>query len=473
MGGDRDAFSATGDLHYPLNVARVKGVGGSSLHWQGMVMRLHESDFERRTRSGYGADWPIGYEDVRPYYASAERRLGVSGASDDPFAAPREEPFPLPAFPPSYSDSLFAEACERLGVTTHSVPNARNSEAYDGRSPCVGYGTCKPVCPSGAKWTADHEIREAEAEGVRVVDHAAVQRLETGERDDRVAAAVYATPDGTERRQEARRFVLAAGGVETPRLLLLSRSTNHPDGLGNSSGLVGRYFTEHLFAGAGGRLDVPTRQNHVGFNTTESHQFYDDPGAGTDGGIPASDADLAPIKLEFLNYAGPSPVEMALSGEDWGDSLLSRLREGYGTHVGLGALVEQTPRRGNRVTLDPSRTDDHGNPVPDVRWSLDDRTRRSLERANEIQHAILDELGVDVEWTVGPENTGPAYHHMGTTRMGTDPAESVVDARLRTHDVENLWIASSAVFPTGGAMNPTLTIAALALKCADHVGASL
>ena len=472
MGGDRDAFSSTGELYYPLNAARVKGVGGSTLHWQGMVMRLHESDFERWTRSGYGADWPIDYDDLRPYYARAERRLGVAGASDNPFAPPREEPHPLPAFPPSYSDSLFAPACERLGVTTHSVPNARNSEAYDGRSACVGYGTCQPVCPSGAKWSADHEIARAEEAGARVVDRAAVGRLVTGERDDRVTGAVYATPDGTEHRQEARRFVLAAGGVETPRLLLLSRSPDHPDGLANSSGLVGRYFTEHLFAGAGGRLDEPTRQNHVGFNTTESHQFYDDPGAGT-GGVPSSDADLAPIKLEFLNYAGPSPVETALSGGEWGDALLSRLREEYGTHVAMGGLVEQTPRRENRVTLDPSRTDDHGNPVPDVRWSLDARTRRTLARANELQHAILEETGVDVEWTVGPATTGPAYHHMGTTRMGTDPTASVVDARLRTHEVRNLSVASSSVFPTGGAMNPTLTIAALALKCADHVREAL
>ncbi len=473
MGGDRDAFSATGELYYPLNAARVKGVGGSSLHWQGMVMRLHESDFERHTQSGYGADWPIDYETLGPYYDRAERRLGVSGASDNPFAPPREEPHPLPAFPPSYSDSLFAGACERLGIATHSVPNARNSEAYDGRSPCVGYGTCQPVCPSGAKWSADHEIREAEAAGARVIDHAAVQRLVTDAGGDRVAAAVYATPDGVEHRQPARRFVLAAGGVETPRLLLLSRSADHPDGLANSSGLVGRYFTEHLFAGAGGRLDAPTRQNHVGFNTTESHQFYDDPGAGTDGGVPASDADLASIKLEFLNYAGPSPVEMALTGDDWGDALLARLREGYGTHVAVGALVEQTPTRENRVTLDPSRTDDHGNPVSDVRWSLDDRTRRTIARANEIQHAIVRELGADVEWTVGPETTGPAFHHMGTTRMGTDPTESVVDAHLVAHDVGNLSIASSSVFPTGGAMNPTLTIAALALRCAAHVDESL
>ncbi|WP_117591800.1 GMC family oxidoreductase [Haloprofundus halophilus] len=476
MGGPRDAFTTPGELFYPLNVARAKGVGGSTLHWQGMVMRLHESDFRRRSRDGVADDWPIDYDDLKPYYAEAESALGVAGASDNPFAPPRDEPHPLPAFEPSYSDSLFAEACERLGVTTHSVPNARNSEPYDDRSACVGFGTCKPVCPSGAKYTAESHVEKAEAAGARVLDRVPVQRLEHDAAGERVEAAVYATPDGEEHRQEARAFVLACGGVENPRLLLLSESERYPDGLANSSGLVGRYFMEHLFAGMGGTLDERTRQNHVGFITTESHQFYDDPGAGAEGtesSIPASDDDLGPIKLEFLNYAGPSPVEMALSAETWGDELLSQLREGYGNHVAMGALVGQLPRAENRIALDPGTTDDYGNPVPAVHWRIDDRTRRTLARANEIQRTILESLGVDVEWTVGPDNTGPAYHHMGTTRMGTDPETSVVDPRLRTHDLSNLWIPSSGAFVTSGAMNPTLTIAALALRVADDLDSRL
>ncbi|MHC3380484.1 GMC family oxidoreductase [Haloarcula sp. H-GB5] len=477
MGGDRDAFSASGERYYPLNISRVKGVGGSTLHWQGMVMRLHPSDFDGSHDTDDPA-WPISYDDLRPYYADAERALGVAGDADNPFAPPRDGAYPLPGFPPSYSDSLFAEACEQLGITMHSVPNARNSEPYDGRGPCVGYGTCQPVCPSGAKYDASVHIEDAEAEGARVIDRAPVQRLVT-DGDGRVEAAVYATPDGTEHRQTAREFVIAAGGVETPRLLLLSASDDHPDGLANSSGLVGHYFMDHLFAGAGGTLGRETRQNHVGFLTSECHQFYDDPGQAvehvSDGEtvVGATDEALSPLKLEFLNYAGPSPVELALSGEEWGDTLLSSLRESYGTSIAMGGLVGQPPRKENRVTLDTSTTDDHGNPVPDIQWSWGDRLERSLSRANEIQHAVLSELGVDISWTVGPADTGPAYHHMGTTRMGTDPQTSVVDPQLRTHDVANLSIASSSVFVTAGSMNPTLTIAALALKCADHVSERL
>jgi choline dehydrogenase-like flavoprotein len=461
MGGERDAYATAGERDYPLNAARVKGVGGSTLHWQGMVMRLHESDFERRSREGVGRDWPIDYADLRPYYADAERAMGVAGAADNPFAPPREEPFPMPAFPPSYSDSLFAEACDDVGIQVHPVPNARNSQSYDGRSACQGYGTCQPVCPSGAKYDATVHAAAAEAAGARIIDRAPVQRLEHGDDGARLEAAVYATPDG-EYRQEARQFVVAAGGVETPRLLLLSRSERHPDGLANASGAVGRYFMDHLFAGAGGRLDEPTRQNHVGFNTQETHQFYDNDLAG-----------VGPIKLEFLNYAGPSPVEMALSGDEWGDELLGTLQDAYGGHLAVGGLVGQLPRKDNRVELDPDRTDDHGNPVPRIRWSLDDRTRRTIREANGIQHDVLDAVGAPVEWTVGPGDTGPAYHHMGTTRMGTDPTESVVRPDLRTHDLRNCWISGSSTFVTAGAMNPTLTIAALALRLADRLDAEL
>jgi choline dehydrogenase-like flavoprotein len=457
MGGPRDAYRSTGEMHYPLNHARVKGVGGTSLHWQGMVMRLQKGDF---TGENGGDPWPIEYDDLQQYYAQAEQEIGVAGADDNPFSPPRERDYPMPAFPPSHSDSIFAEACDELGITMHSVPNARNSESYDGRGACVGYGTCKPVCASGAKYDATVHIQRAEDDGARVIDRAPVQRLEHDNEGDRIEAAVYATPDGTEHRQQARKFVLAAGGIEIPRLLLLSESEQYPDGLANSSGLVGRYFTDHLAARVGGRIDQPTRQKHVGFFTSETHQFYD------------SD-DHPPIKLEFLNYAGPSPVGDALRTDEWGDDLLNSLQDSYGNYLEVAGLVQQESRAENRVTLDPERSDDHGNPVPEIEWSISDRDRQTIERATEVQRSILEELGAEIEWVVGPDTTGPTFHHMGTTRMGADPESSVVDPQCRTHDLNNCWIPSSSVFVSAGAMNPTLTIAALSLRIADHLQETL
>ncbi|MFW5930078.1 MAG: GMC family oxidoreductase, partial [Halobacteriota archaeon] len=374
MGGARDRYVSDGERSYPLNAARVKGVGGTTLHWQGMVMRLHERDFELRSRTGLGRDWPISYDDVRPYYAEAERELGVAGGDDNPYEPPRDEPHPMPAFPASHSDSLLREACEEAGLTVHSTTNARNSEPYDDRSECVAYGTCQPVCPSGAKYSADVHVRKAESEGARVIDRARVTELEHDRRGDHVEAAVYVTPDETRHRQEADVFVVACGGVETPRLLLNSDSREHPDGLANSSGAVGRYFTDHVFAGAGGVVDFETRQNHVGFVTSESHEYYDGD-------------ELTPlgVKIELFNYAGPSPVVSALDADTWGDELLERLRDEYGGHVGLGALVEQLPRRENRVSLDPDETDDLGLPVPRVTWDVDENTERAITEVNDVQ----------------------------------------------------------------------------------------
>jgi len=473
--GDGDARAHTGP--YPLSATRVKGVGGTSLHWQGIAPRLRESDFRVASTYGYGRDWPVAYEDLRPYYARAERALGVAGADDSPFGPPREEPYPLPAFPPSYSDSLLAPACRELGIATHSIPNARTSEPYRDRPACEGYGTCRPVCPSGAKYTAERHVEAAEDAGARVIDRAPVHRLVHD--DNRVTAAEYATPDGATHRQEARAVVVAAGGVETPRLLLLSRSPTHPDGLANSSGLVGRRFTDHVGFLVLGRLGEPTRQNHVGFPTSGTHQFYDDPAeraaaatADLDVDVPGR-AERGAVQVEFSNYAGPSPVGLALESDSWGDDLLGEIREEYGDWLAVRGLVEVTPREGNRVVLDPDRTDDRGDPVPRVSFEPGERARRGVETATRIGRAVLEAAGAEVVFALSPDETGPAAHHTGTTPMGDDPAESVVDPGLRTHDHPNLWLVGSGAFPTAGAVNPTLTIAALSLRAAEDVDAWL
>jgi choline dehydrogenase-like flavoprotein len=476
MGGRRDQYTSSGEVPYSLNKTRVKGVGGTTLHWLGISPRLHEKDFEMRSRYGIASDWPISYDDLRPYYAEAEREMGVAGGNDNPFAPPRKKDFPMDAFPPSYSDTLYAEACERLGITIHSVPQARNSEPYDDRSPCLGYSTCLPVCPSGAKYTGDIHIDKAEREGARVISQASVQRLEHDSTGDHVTTAVYATPDGESHRQHADTFVVACGAVETARLLLLSQSEAYPDGLANSSGLVGRYFMEHPLVVVSGELDEPANQNPIGYHTSESHQFYDH----------GDEAPPGSIKLGFLNENPTSPVNTALrggdegtrgditdvvTGDEWGDQLLETIQAQHTENrVAMFAIPEPLPRKESRISLDPSKTDDHGNPVPDVSWNLGSYERETGRRAIEIMREILDEMGAETTVERDMENNpGRASHHAGTTRMGTDPSKSVVNAESRTHDSGNLYIASGSVFVTAGALNPTSTIAALSLRVADHI----
>ena len=472
----RDSYTTDLDdgLYFRLNEQRTKAVGGATLHWAGYTPRLHEKDFEMQSRYGLASDWPISYEDLRPYYARAERELGVAGAGGDPYGPPREEPFPMDPFPQSYTDRLFTEACAELGIETHPIPQARNSTSHDGRSACLNYGTCVPFCPSGAKYDGRVHVRKAEAAGARIVDRVPAQSIEHDESGDRVEAVRYATPDGTVHRQEARHVVLACGGIETPRLLLLSDSEQYPDGLANSSGAVGRYFHVGLSVSTRAELDRPAQQEPVGFATRHSTHFYDhdDPTPGS-------------VLLTFRNENPPSPVRNALGstdvasgllpevvGDTWGDELLEEIREVAGSShrgVRVTSSVDQLPTASNRIELDPSRTDDLGNPVPKVTFSVGERARRTMERGLEIHREIFEELGAEIVDEGTPGEGGLGNHHKGTTRMGTDPAESVVNAQCRTHDLDNCWIASASVFTTGGAMNPTLTIAALALRTADAI----
>src|SRR5882724_2757834 len=210
-----DRHTVGGTSLYGLEWRRVRGVGGSTLHWEGYAIRLHADDFRLRSLYGIADDWPISYQDLEPYYARAEKALGVAGADDDPWASPRSTPFPLPAFPFSYSDRLFAPTCRSLGIALHSLPQARNSVAYGGRPACQACGVCH-ACPTGAKASVDlTQIPEAEASGnARVLTEATVLRLEV-DGSGQVSAAVYARPDKVERRLTARVFVLAAGAIET------------------------------------------------------------------------------------------------------------------------------------------------------------------------------------------------------------------------------------------------------------------
>lgn len=467
---DRFTNSSPERMTVRLNRQRLKGVGGTTHHWGANVGRLHQKDFNMQSRYGLAADWPIDYEDLRPYYAEAESEMGVSGGGDNPFI-PREEPPPMGPHPHSYTDTLFQDACDSLGITTHSNSLAINSESRDGRTQCMGYGTCRPFCPSGAKYTGDIHVRKAINEGARVIDRVPVQRLEHGPTGEHVEAVVYRTPDGSEYRQTAREFVLACGGVETPRLLLLSESEQYPNGLANSSGAVGRYFFFTPFVSISGQLDEPGNQEPIGFDTLITDQFYehDDPPPGS-------------IHILFGNDGPEQPMGQALgggflepvSGTPWGDELAAELDDASENRsVGLGASVEMLPRAENRLTLDEDTTDKYGNPVPDISVDYGPHALQTAEFAISIMKEILGEMGAELtsDASIGTQSLG--NHHKGTTRMGSDPTESVVDSRLQTHDLDNLWITSSSVFTTGGAYNPTLTIAALSLKVADHIDETL
>jgi len=453
----QDRHTVGGKVPYGLEWRRARGVGGSTLHWEGYTLRVHESDLRLRSLHGIADDWPIGYADLEPYYGRAEAALGVAGLSDDPWASPRSTPFPLPAFPFSYSDGLFSRACGTLGIGFHHLPQARNSVAYGGRAQCRACGTCH-VCPTGAKASIDlTHVPAAEATGnVRILSDATVLRLEVDRSG--VARAVYAYPDRVERQASARIFVAAAGAVENARLLLLSASPGHPEGLANRSGLVGKLFMSHPSVDVTARAKQNVYPYRIGFSTAMSRQFAVERDRSTRGAF----------LLEFLNSAGPKPEEIAVSSRLTGTALRQRVQEEFGRRLGIRIYCEQLPDPANSISLNHRLKDFFGNPVPHITYSIRRYERDALEEAKQVARRILQTLGTT---DTRPGDLSATAHQIGTHRMGTDPRTSVVDANLRAHDVPNLYLVGSGCFVTASASPPTLTIAALAIRAAEHIAA--
>ena len=404
---------------YRLEGKRARGIGGSTLNWEGYTLRLHASDFRSRSLYGIGDDWPITYADLETDYGIAERMLGVAGTEDDGFASPRSSPYPLPPFPYSHSDGLFASACATTGVALQHLPQARNSVAYGGRSQCRACATCL-VCPTGAKASIDlTHIPQAEATGnAEIRPEATVLRLQT-DPSARVRAAVYAGRDRVERRVTADVFVLAGGAVENARLLLLSSSRAFPAGLGNGSGLVGKYFMSHPSIDVIGRARDKVYPYRIGFSTAMSRQFAIDRERSARGAF----------LLEFLNSAGPTPEQIAVKSGKSGEALRQHVQNEFGHWLGIRVYAEQLPQRSNAVSLSARVRDYFGNPGPHIDCRLGQYERTALDDARAVASTILTATGVSA---IQATSVTFAAHQIGTHRMGTDARTSVVGANLRS-----------------------------------------
>jgi len=456
---ERDVYSNAGRVEYPVNHLRVKAVGGSTLHWGGQALRFIESDFRMKTLYGIAEDWPITYDEIEPFYTKAERALGVAGAADSPFASRRSADFPLPPFPFSAGDKIFQEACQKLGIVAHTIPWARNSVPYQNRPACAAFATCGAyrICPIAAQYTSEAHLDLAVATGnATVIANANVVRLIT-DRQKRITSSVYMNHDKKEDKQNARMFVLAAHTVETARLLLLSESSQFPHGLANGSGMVGKNFMERPAIAVHGTLKQQVYPYRIGFPTMETMQFCN----------PKNRHERAGTKLEFHNFWGPKPYGIAASSGNWGKALADEVRRSFGHDISVEASIEQLPDPGNAVSLDPHLRDYFGDPAPRITYSFSAYEKTSLKAAIKLAREVLAAAGA--ERSEDKASQGFAGHPMGTCRMGNDPATSVVDRDLRAHEVSNLFIVGGSVFVTGSSLQPSLTMAALAIRAAEKI----
>ena len=453
------------DQESPISVVNYNGVGGSTVLYAAHFPRLHPSDFKVKSLDGVAEDWPIDYFQLEPYYQQNDKNIGVSGLDGDP--AYPDKQLPLPPIPMGKMGNVIGEGFNKLGWHWWPSDAAIISEPYEGRDRCINLGPCISGCSQGAKSSADVTYWPmAIRAGVELKTNCRVREITV---DDKGMATgvIYYDAQGQEQEQKAEVVIVACNGVGTPRLLLNSKSELFPDGLANSSGLVGKNLMMHPWNHMEGFFE-PGLASHLGpqGSCVLSQQFYE------------SDANRDFDRGYGLQVTrGSAPIATAINGYNrgdipWGDGHHDAFKKYFGTNIAVGVCVEDLPELHNCVTLDPDITDSDGIAAPKITYRLSENSLKMLAHGRARSRELLEAAGAKQINDYGQLRYA-GWHLLGTARMGRDPATSVVNEWGRSHDVKNLFIVDGSIFVTSAAGNPTTTIQALALYIADTMKKNL
>ena len=432
-----------------------KSVGGSTVHFAMVSLRFRPEWFTARGKLGYGADWPLDWREMWNYYAEVEDTLKISGPINYPWGPPRPR-YPYRAHELNAAALALAEGAEALGIAWSPTPLATVSAPRGRAHPCVYRGMCVIGCSTNAKQSVLITwLPRALDAGAEIRDLAMVGRIEHD--DSGKATGVHYQRLGRWRFQKARNVVVAGYSIETPRLLLNSASSRFPDGLANSSGLVGKNLMVQANQAVWGisEREIRSYKGPPSLAITE-HWNYTDVGKDFFGGYAYMSQGPLP-----LTWSGTQSGKRGL----WGQRLIDEM-ERYNHQVGLKIVGECMPQERNRVTLTAER-DQYGLPVPRVTYSYCDNDNKLIAHSLAFMRQALEAAGATEIW----DETDDTYHLNGTARMGDDPKTSVVNADCRSWDIPNLWICDGSVFPTVGGVNPSLTIQAIACRTADRIKA--
>ena len=426
-----------------------RGVGGSMVHYAGYVPRFHPSDFHTYSADGVGADWPLSYQDLKPYYEDLEEELPVAG-QPWPWGDPHR--YPHHAHPVGGNGEVFLRGAAKLGIGARVGPVAIPNGRFGHRSHCIYRGFCLQGCKVNAKASPlITHVPDALAHGAEVRAECMVSRVAIGE-DGRATGVVYIR-DGVEHFQRARMVAVAGYSIETPRLLLLSACSRFPDGVGNDHGLVGRYVMVQGAPQTAGRFAQEVRMYKAPPPEVTSEEFYEtDPDRGAARGF--SIQNVSPLPITWSEH-------VTAQGH-WGEVLRTYMRD-YVHWATVGALCEFLPLYDNSVTL-ASQTDRYGLPVARFSYSQCDNDQTLLSAAQRVMEDLMRAAGAEEVITI------KRYAHLvGGCRMASGPEAGVVDSDLRTFAVPNLFVTDGSVLPTQGSANPALTIMALAARAADRL----
>lgn len=430
-----------------------KGVGGGSVHWAAFTPRLHPSDFEVYTRDGVGADWPIDYDIVRPYYEQLELEMPVAGPAYYPWGHPHG--YTYGPHPMGGVGNALIKGCTALNIPVSiGGPVAILAGSHGDRPHCIYRGFCIQGCKVGAKAsTLVTHVPDALQNGAEIRDRSMAARVELGSKG-RVTGVHYFDRNGQSHFQRAKAVIVSGYAIETPRLLLNSACPGFEHGLANSSGTLGRY----LMAQAGnvilGCFDQPVRMYKAPPAHALTEEFYET--------NPKNDF----ARGFAIQTVGPLPIafgkQMVSAKRAWGWGLRREMMD-YNHWAAFGLLGEVLPWANNRVTLAEER-DSFGLRVAHVSFNLHSNDHKLIKAAKAKTMEVMRAAGAE---EVVQE---ARYAHLvGGCRMGADPSTSVVDKFGRAHDIPNLFVCDGSLFPTQGSANPGLTIQALAARTADYL----
>src|SRR5579871_1972427 len=439
--------------------------GGSS--WRHLPYEFREASYDTTIPAGAAmADWPITYEELEPFYTQAEWEMGISGQRiNSPFVAPMTKDYPVPPVPLKSSGALLNTAAAKLGLTSVPGPLAIITQPYKGRSACVNCGICSGYgCQVRARSSsAVTMLPIAEQTGRCEIRVRSYVREISLDNNGRVNGVIYFDDQKREVRQRAKAVVLSANAGESARLLLMSKSSRFPDGLANSSGMVGK----HVMFG-----------NTVNVSALFEHPLNEYKGVISGAAI----VDYVPSDPKRGFYGGGrmtargylTPFELGLEGLSpdaprWGAGYKKALQEEANHRMTITSFVTQLPLETNRVDLDPDVKDAWGLPAMRITLSPHPDDVKAMEFFRQKSIEILQAAGAKKVWAPPVSESRGGAHNRGTCRMGNDPKTSVVDKYHRAHDVPNLFIVDGSVFVTGGRNHPTMTIEALAFRASEHI----
>src|ERR671915_1661876 len=456
---------------------RARMLGGRTNHWGRISLRFGPDDFKGKTKDGLGDDWPIAYDDVKPYYDRVDQLIGLFGSHE----GMRNHPdgiFHPPPKPRCYG-LLVQKASRKLSIPCVAARLSIITRPHNGRQACHHCGQCNRGCATNSNFSSPEVlIRPAIGTGnLTLVTNAMAREVTTGPDGLATGVAYIDKATGEDRHLRARVVVLAASALESARLLLNSTSSRHVRGLANASGTVGKYITDTTGTDVAGF--IPAMVDHVPHNEE-----------GVGGGHVYMPWWLDNAKLDFPrgyhievwgglgqpSYGFMGGIQRYPNAGGYGKKLKDDYRRYYGSTIGFSGRGEQIPNADCYCELDPAVVDQWGIPVLRFHWKWTDHELSQVRHMQQTFRALIAEMGGTVfspmpsrEDGYGIAPGGRIIHELGGVRMGDDPRTSALNKWCQAHDCRNLFVTDGAPFVTQADKNPTWTIMALAWRTSEYI----